>query len=158
MSRPKVFQPLLAAFAMAVVAGGALAAGLSGADAAKDRMEHMKAMGAASKAIFDQLKSGAPDLAVVKVQAAKIDASAKILPTWFPAGSGQEAYAKSAALPAIWTDPAGFAAKARGLAGAADKLDAVAQAGDTAALGAAAHDLGGACKACHDSFKAKEKD
>ena len=141
---------------VALLAGGALAGALGGADAAKDRIEHMKGLGAASKALGEQLKSGAPDPAVVRLNAAKIDAAAKALPTRFPSGSGQAAYAKSHALPGIWSDPVTFQTKAATLASAAGKLDAVAEAGDMAAVGPAAHDLGVACKGCHETFKAKD--
>ncbi len=156
LSQPRALGPLLLA-CVAVMAGGAVAAGLSGADAAKARMDHMKALGGATKAIYEQVKGGAPDLAVVKVEAAKLDAGAKALPTWFPAGSGQSAAPKSHALPVIWTDPAGFSAKAAALATAAAKLDAVAQAGDAAGLMPAFHDVGAACKGCHETYKAKDE-
>lgn len=156
MSRHKALGPLFIAIVV-LVAGGSVAAGLTGAEAAKDRMQHMKAMGAASKALFDQLKSGSPDMAVVKVQAGKIAVSSKALPGWFPVGSGQSADPKSKALPVIWTDPAGFQAKATALAAAAAKLDAAAQAGDAAAVGPAFKAVGGACKDCHTKFKAKDE-
>ena len=145
------------AAAAVLFAGAALAAGLSGPAAVKDRQTHMKAMGAATKAIGDQFHSGAPNPAVIKAEAAKIDASAQQLPTWFPAGSGPEAGVKTGALPLIWTDAAGFAAKAHALAVAAKDFHAAAQAGNSATIGAAGHDLGLACKGCHDTYRAKEK-
>jgi cytochrome c556 len=156
MSRSTAFGPPLLA-AVVLIAGGSVAAGLSGADAAKARIDHMKGQGAAMKAIGEQLKSGAPDMAVIKVQAAKLAASSKELPTWFPAGSGQSAYAKSKALPVIWTDQTKFAEKAAAVRTAAAKLDAVAQAGDAAAIGPAFKDVGAACKGCHQTFEAKDK-
>lgn len=142
----------------ALLAGGAtLAAGLTGADAAKDRIDHMKALGGAAKAIGEQLKSGAPDPAVVKLNAAKVLESAKGLRGWFPAGSGHEVWAKSHALPAIWSDPKTFDEKAVALLAAAQKLDAAAQSGNMAAVGPAMMETGGACKACHEKFKAKDE-
>jgi cytochrome c556 len=117
----------------------------------------MKAMGAAMKAVGDQFKSGSPDLAVIKVQAAKIDAGAKALPTWFPVGSGPAPGVKTEALPLIWTDTAGFAAKQHAFALAAAKFDTAAQTGDQAALLPAAKSVGAACKSCHDTYKAKDK-
>jgi cytochrome c556 len=143
MSRSTAFGPLLVAGAALVVAGGSIAAGLTGAQA--------------MKAIGEQLKSGAPDMAVIKVNAAKLEASSKELTTWFPAGSGQSAYAKSKALPVIWTDKAKFAEKAAALRPAAAKLNADAQAGNTAAIGPNLKATGAACKGCHESFEAKDK-
>ncbi len=149
-------RTLLAAGAI-FVAGAAAAAGLTGAEAAKARMEHMKTLGAATKAVVEQLKSGTPDPAVIKVQAAKLDDGAKALPSWFPAGSGQSADPKSEALPVVWTDWSGFQTKAKAFADAAAKFDAVAKAGDKAAIGPALHDVGAACKGCHETYKAKDK-
>jgi cytochrome c556 len=140
-----------------VLAGAAVAAGLTGAEAAKARMAHMKALGGATKAIYEQVKTGAPDMAVVKLNAARIDAAAHELPAWFPAGSGQEAEPKSEALPLIWTDAAGFATKAKALETAAAQLNAVAQAGDAAGTPAAFKAVGASCKGCHETYKAKDK-
>ena len=156
MTRSKAVGPLLVAVA-ALVGGGSIAAGLTGAEAAKARIDHMKGQGAAMKAIAEQLKSGAPDMAVVKVNAAKLEASSKSVTTWFPAGSGHSAYAKSKALPVIWTDKAKFAEKAAALRTAAAKLNADAQAGNVAAIGPDMKATGGACKGCHESFEAKDK-
>jgi cytochrome c556 len=140
-----------------LLAGAALAASLSGAEAAKARMDHMKALGAASKALGDQMRSGAPDPAVVKAQAAKIAAAADAIPTWFPAGSGPESGAKTHARPIVWSDPADFTAARNKLVAAAADLDRAAAAGDMAAVGAALHPVGAACKGCHDKFKVPDK-
>ncbi|MDB5482481.1 MAG: hypothetical protein JWO83_3534 [Caulobacteraceae bacterium] len=156
MSRYKAFGPLLLSGAI-LMAGGSVAAGLTGAEAAKARIDHMKGQGAAMKAIAEHLKTGAPDMSVVKVQAAKLDASSKELTTWFPPGSGQSAYAKSKALPVVWTDKAKFAEKAATLRTAAAKLNADAQAGSAAAIGPGFKATGAACKGCHESFEAKDK-
>jgi cytochrome c556 len=156
MSRSKAFGPLLVC-GVVILAGGSIAAGLTGADAAKARIDHMKGQGAALKAINQQLKAGAPDMAVVKVNAAKLEASSKELPTWFPAGSGQSAYAKSKALPVIWTDHAKFEEKAAALRTAAAKLNADAQAGATAEIGPDFKATAAACKGCHETFEAKDK-
>jgi cytochrome c556 len=64
---------------------------------------------------------------------------------------------KTGALPLIWTQPDAFAAADRRLADQAAKLDAAADAGDLAAVGAQAPALGAACKGCHDKFRAPEK-
>ena len=156
MSRFPALGPALAAGAI-LVAASAVAAGLTGAEAAKARSDHMKAMGGAAKALREQLQSGHADPGVVKIQTAKILAGAKELPSWFPAGSGKSAEPKSHALDVIWTDAAGFDAKAKALLAAAQKLDAVAQTGDAAAVGAAFKDTGASCKGCHEKFEEKDK-
>jgi cytochrome c556 len=148
----------LVGIAAILAAGATLAAGLSGADAVKDRQTHFKEMGKAMKAIVEQLKSGAPDAAVIKVQTALIDDHAKALPTWFPASSGPATGVKMEALPIIWTDKADFAAKAHNLQLAAATLNATAQKGDMAALPGAMKATGEACKSCHEKFREKDKD
>ncbi|HEY5072080.1 MAG TPA: cytochrome c [Caulobacteraceae bacterium] len=142
--------------ALALLAAGALAAGLSGAAGAKDRQAHMKALGAAAKALGEQMHAGAPDKAAVKLQSDRIEAAAKALPTWFPPGSGPESGVKTRALPAIWRDAPGFAAAGQRFAQQAAKLGAAADAGDLAAVGGQMSAVGGACKGCHDKFRGPE--
>ncbi|MBE9635541.1 c-type cytochrome [Salipiger mangrovisoli] len=55
----------------------------------------------------------------------------------------------------IWDDWNGFAEKWAGLGSAAAQLQQVAAAGPEE-LGPALGQLGGACKACHDTFRAPE--
>lgn len=141
-----------------LAASATVAAGLSGAEAAKDRQAHMKEMGKASKAIVEQLKAGKADPAVVVPAATTIAHNAPDIPKWFPAGSGKESGLKTHALPVVWTDRAEFDVKARALAEAAPKLLAVANSGDPAKVGAAMKEVGGACKACHEKFEEKHDD
>ena len=75
---------------------------------------------------------------------------AKALPGMFPKGSAAVA---SDALPTVWSDRAGFEAKAAAYASAADALAAAAGAGDAAAFGAAYARVGGTCQACHDVYR-----
>ncbi len=143
--------------ALALFSTFAVAAGLTGLAALKDRQVHMKALGAAGKALSDQLRSSTPDAAIVKAQTAKIAAAAAALPSWFPAGSGPETKAKTRALAVVWTDGAEFGADAQHFREAADKLNAAANSGDMASVGPAFLATGHACGACHDKFRAKEE-
>jgi cytochrome c556 len=153
----KTALTFIMALGLALTAGAA-AAGLTGAEAAKDRQVHFKEMGKAMKTISDQLKSGAPDQSLVKIQTALIADHAKALPSWFPADSGPSTGVKMQALPVVWTDKANFAAKAHNLQVAAAKLNAVAQAGDTTDFIPALKATGGACKSCHEIFRQKDND
>ncbi len=146
------------ALAAAVMAGAAAAAALTGAEAAKDRQTHMKELGKSMKTIVDQLKSGAPDVGTIKLAAATIDKDAKALPTWFPDGSGPSSGVKMKALPVVWTDKAGFAAKAKDFQLAAAKFDAAAQTGQPSTFVPALKEVGGACKACHEKYRTKDED
>jgi cytochrome c556 len=75
---------------------------------------------------------------------------AKAIPGMFPAGSGE---GDTDALPAVWSDRAGFEAKAAAYAEAAAKLAELAKAGDKAGFAAQFQVVRGACGACHDSYK-----
>ncbi len=152
-------RSVLAALALALAAGAAVAAAtLSGPAAIKDRQAHMKAMGAATKALGEQLRSGAPDKAVVKAQADKIAAGAQALPQWFPPGSGPGPDVKTQARPLVWSDTAGFAAARDKLVKAAAGLTLAAAMPDQAGVGDAMKQVGAACKSCHERFKVPDKD
>jgi len=74
-------------------------------------------------------------------------------PTQFPPGSDKGHNTK--ALPAIWSDPAGFQKKADNFVAAADKLTALAKAGDAEGVTAQVKVVGDACLACHHDFRAR---
>jgi cytochrome c556 len=139
---------------MAVAAGGAMAQS-AGAKAVAARQANFKQLGGAFKAINDQLKSGAPDLAVIKASAQKMKDLAAQEPTWFPAGSGPEAGVKTGARPEIWSDAAGFAAAVKQLQGETAKLAAAAASGDLGAVKAQVPPTGKACSNCHDKYRLK---
>jgi len=60
----------------------------------------------------------------------------------------------SRAKPEVWTDQAGFAAKAKEFADATAALAAAAKADDKEAFTAALASINASCKGCHDSFQA----
>lgn len=73
--------------------------------------------------------------------------------TMFPPGT--EHGHKTRALPAIWTDRAGFEQAAQNLTQAAAKLEQVAHAGDQAGFAQQVQAVGEACTACHKKFRAR---
>jgi cytochrome c556 len=77
----------------------------------------------------------------------------KQFPSTFPPGSDHGNNTK--ALPAIWSNRAGFDQAADNFVSAADKLAQLAKADDTAGFTAQVQTVGQACKACHDKFRAK---
>lgn len=142
--------------ATALIASLALAAcadNSPGGKAAHDRHENFEAIGESFKAINDQLKSNAPDLAAVKAETAKIVGLAPQVKNWFPAGSGPQDGKKTDAKAEVWSKPAEFAQAHTRFVDAASALQAVVTTGDTAAIGASAKTLGASCKGCHDKFK-----
>lgn len=90
------------------------------------------------------------DIKELDKPAAAIARWMKQYPTLFPPGSDK---GETKALPAIWTDPAGFKQAADNLVAAANKLAMLAKADDTAAFPAQVKAVGEACVACHKKFK-----
>lgn len=118
------------------------------------RQQGFKTLGGSFKTIRDNLQAGdSADVDAVKMAAAKMDELANDIATWFPAGSGPESGEETEALPAIWENPTQFTAAIALLKTATTAMDAAAQSGDMAAVGAAVRGMGGACKNCHDNFR-----
>ena len=117
-----------------------------------ERHAGMEQIGKSFKLAGRSLKSGAPDLAVVRSSASTITRLAARTSSWFPAGTGPNV-GKTGAKPEIWQKPADFIAKDAALRQAAAAFDAAAKSGDMAAIQARFGDLGKTCKACHDSYR-----
>ena len=79
-----------------------------------------------------------------------IELWAAAIPGLFPEGS---AHPQSRAKPEIWKNKADFDAKAKALGQAAARITAAGEAEDLKAYAAAAEQLNGACKACHDAYR-----
>lgn len=120
----------------------------------KQRHEHFEALGDAFKAVRDNTR-GSPDFAALEKALGVIEKAAKELGTWFPQGTGPEA-GKTRALPEVWTKAADFSAAQKMFAERVAPLSAAVQAKDADAVGKAFKELGGACKNCHDTFRAPE--
>jgi cytochrome c556 len=75
---------------------------------------------------------------------------ARTLPSLFPAGTN---LATSKALPAVWSDRAGFEARAAAYADAARLMAEAAQSGDRAAFLARWAEARASCAACHDTYR-----
>jgi cytochrome c556 len=125
-------------------------------DIVNARMAGMKKMGAAMKAIGEQLKTATPDKNVVAAAAQTITGAAKAQGKLFPANTARSAGLKTDALPAIWTDRKTFDADMAKLVAESTKLAAVAGTGDTAAIGAQMKAVGATCGACHRQFRAED--
>ncbi len=121
------------------------------------RQAHFKEQGATFKAINDEARKDTPDKAAIAASAAKLNALAADLPTWFPKGSGPETGLPTAAKPEIWTDADGFAAAAAKLQDESAKLAAVSAGGDLDAIKAQFRATGGVCKTCHDKYRVPEQ-
>lgn len=152
--------PLAQWTALLALAGALLVANASAEDSPapqtviETRQKGFKKMGAAMKAIVDQLKSDAPDGARMTAAAQAISSGAQELPGWFPAGSGGEAGVETDALSHIWQDRAKFDSLTHRLIAESKALAAALSGGDIATARTQAKVVGDACSTCHRSFRA----
>ena len=131
---------------------------LAFADAAEDAIEaregYMKMLSINMGTLAGMAKGEiAYDAAAATAAGDNIEALSKYtLPALFIAGTSPADGAKTEALPAVWENSADFATKFAGLQEAAAGAGAAAGGGQEA-LGPVLKKLGGACKACHDTYR-----
>ncbi|MBX9883773.1 MAG: cytochrome c [Novosphingobium sp.] len=146
---------LMVAVFAALLAGGAASIAASPADTIAARQANFKKMGAAMKALKEELAGGA-DKAKLSAAARTLAATARLQSALFPAGTGSGSGVKTDALPAIWAQKPAFEAAAGKLVAEADKLAGIAGSGNTAAVLAQFKAVGGTCAACHKQFRAED--
>lgn len=154
LSRKITLNPAAMLAAASLAIAGVPATAATPQDIITARQVGFKKMGAAMKALNEQLKGDAPAKPVMIASAQTIATTAREQPKLFPAGSGPAAGVKTDALPGIWTDRATFDAQMGKLIAESGKLAAVANGGDVAAIRAQAKATGAACAACHRQFRA----
>lgn len=127
-------------------------------DAIKARQGYFNLLGAGMGQLVPMAK-GAIDYDADKAQAHADNLAALMAYNpgflWVEGSSKADMPGKTRALPVIWENMAGFGEKAKGLGEAVTALQAAAGQGQ-GELGKAIGAVGGACKACHDDFRAKD--
>lgn len=93
------------------------------------------------------------DAKVAAENAALVSVVAKLPFTAF--GEGTDKGRPTTAKPEIWKDSAKFKAAADKMLNEVTKLDAAAKSGNLDTIKAAVGGVGGACKGCHDDFRAE---
>jgi len=152
----KLFLSVSAAVAAAsLIAAVQAAAPSTPAEMQKVRHEHYEELGEAFKAVRDGSKASTPDFAALEKAAGIVNQASVDQQQWFPKGTGPEA-GKTRALPEIWSKPDDFTAAQKMFSERAPKLLAAVKTKDIAAVTAAFREVGGACKNCHDTFRAPE--
>jgi cytochrome c556 len=141
---------LIGALAAGAMVGGATIAMAQG-DVIAQRKDNRKQTAAAMRAIKAIVDAKGPTAGAVE-QAAKLKTLEVAFVKMFPAGSDK---GETRALPAIWTDWAGFEAASKNSEAAYDQLSTAAGSGNAEALAAAFADAGKTCGACHQKFQAK---
>ena len=134
-------------------AAGAQAPQAAAADVIKGRQAAMMLSGVAMASIKGAIDAGQP-LASQRFSTRSLARWAHAVPGMFPAGSGPEAGVPSNARAEIWSDRAGFEARAADYAAAADRLAELAAGDDAAAFAEQWTAVRATCQACHDGYKA----
>jgi cytochrome c556 len=144
--------------AVAALVPALLAAPLFAAagDAVKSRIANYRQLGAAYKNVNDELKSGSPQMIVVRMSAKAMRGAAQQQYGWFPQGSGPAAGVKTRAKPAIWTQASAFKTAQDNFATQAEAFARAAQGNNVDQIRAAAKQLGRACAACHRQFREED--
>ncbi len=117
------------------------------------RHDNFQRLGEAFEAINSELRKARPDRAAIARHAEVVHTLSDQMPTWFPKGAGQEAWAHSESKAEIWSDAAGFSAATAAAGASAAKLRQAATEGDLAATRAEARETDAACKACHARYR-----
>ena len=150
---------MFVAFALGALGVAATAAPLTKGRALAvmhQRHEGMEKIGDTNKLLRREITSGSPFMPAIQSGAATIAGLSVKANGWFPRGTGPE-LGKTGAKPEIWQKPTDFAVKLHNFQAAARAFNAAARSGDMAAIKARYADLGGTCKACHDSYRAEMK-
>ena len=142
---------------VAAVVGGLCIAGAASAqgnmaEIVRGRQAGMMLSGATMGAIKVGIDANQP-LQVQRFNTRALSRWAHAVPGLFPEGSGPESGVQTNAKPEIWTDRAGFEAKAADYAAAADRLAELAQGEDAAAFSAQWTVVRASCQSCHDAYK-----
>lgn len=148
--RKTLVVAVIGALAAGAMVGGATIAMAQG-DIIAQRKENRKQTAAAMRAIKGIIDAKGPTAGAVE-QAGKLKTLEIAFVKMFPAGSDK---GETRALPAVWTDWAGFEAANKAADAAYDKLATAAGSGNMEALTVAFADTGKACGACHQKFQAK---
>jgi cytochrome c556 len=118
------------------------------------RRAGFKKMGAATKALSEQLKNDSPEPTKVAGAAQAIMTVASEVPHWFPAGTDNGSGLDTDALPYIWKERGKFDALASQLVTESKSLAASAVAGDLTTVRSQTKTVESVCKNCHSSFRA----
>jgi len=145
---------LLAGVAVACVAGLSHAADApAGIDIIAARQAGQAMMAGVFTGMDQAVKTKNPDVKKFAFPAHALTLWEPVFQTMFPPGT--EHGEKTRALPAIWSDRAGFQKAGQNLIDAATKVEASAKAGDQAAFARDVAALGDGCDACHKKFRAR---
>ncbi len=135
-----------------LVQGGASQGGAP-ADIVRGRQAAMMLSGAGMGAMKTGIDAGQSP-STQRFAARALSRWARALPGMFPEGSDAAgAGVPSSARPEVWSDRAGFEARAAQFAAAADRLAELTEGEDVAAFSAQWTAVRAGCQSCHDGYK-----
>ncbi len=146
-------RPIASVLIAATLATPAVAGDPTPTDLVDYRETYFEGLSKHMKAIGMVVKGKVARPADLAGHAQAIAAVSDHLTGLFPAGTGPDAVPTTEALPAVWTDPDGFKAKAAAFSEKAKAFAAIAAKGDLEASKAAFFAVGKACGDCHDTFR-----
>ncbi len=120
------------------------------------RQENFEQMKEANDAIKREAEADSPDPAVFRANAAILIERAANIPSGFPQGSGPESGVETDALPAIWQNSEGFAARAGNMQDSLRQFGEAASGEDISATIAAVKLVGDTCRECHEEFRKRD--
>jgi cytochrome c556 len=132
---------------------GAQTARTPAADIVEGRQAAMMLSGVAMGSIKAAIDAGQP-LGSQRFPTRALSRWSHAVPGMFPQASGAEAGVPTNAKPEVWSDRAGFEARAADYAAAADRLAELAGGEDADAFAAQWAVVRASCQACHDGYKA----
>ena len=133
------------------IGGAANAQGGGPADIINGRRAGMMLSGAAMGGIKAGIDANAP-LQSQRSSARAVARWAHAVPGLFPQGTGPDSGVQTGAKAEVWSDRAGFEAKAAEYAAAADRLSELAQGEDAAAFAAQWAVVRQSCQSCHEGY------
>jgi cytochrome c556 len=140
--------------AAAMVLGSGMALAQTAEQAINYRKGAYQVIGWHFTPLVQMIKGSRPfDAALYVRNAEMIQRMGQVVGEGFIAGS--ETGAATRALPAIWSNAAGFKSALERFQGEASKLVAVGKSGDEKAMRAQVAEVARACSNCHDNFRAK---
>jgi cytochrome c556 len=122
------------------------------------RQSNLRDLGAAFKAIGDELKKSSPAMPYMRQYARQINDFAQQQHFWFPAGSGPQPDIKTHAKSEIWSQPAQFSQAQTDFSREAARLVEVLASNDVAAVKTQYRVVGKTCEGCHKVFREKIDD
>lgn len=120
------------------------------------RQSALRDIGAAFKAINDELRKATPSLPSIRQHSRQIDDLTRHQGAWFPAGTGPDSDVITAAKAEIWEQPAQFKSAQAAFAEQASKLAKIAAGSDVGAIKAQWLAVGKTCKGCHETFREED--